>query len=93
MKKRIPVQELELGMYVGELDRPWLGTPFLYQGFVVRTQSELDELRKYCREVTIDTEKADAAAAALAAGVAIAGLPGTGRVVHRESVAVEVEWP
>ncbi|MGH8707423.1 MAG: HD-GYP domain-containing protein [Burkholderiales bacterium] len=93
MKKRIPVQELELGMYVGELDRPWLGTPFLYQGFVVRTQSELDELRKYCREVTIDTEKADAAAAAPAAGVALAGLPGTGRVVHHEAVAVENEWP
>jgi HD-GYP domain-containing protein (c-di-GMP phosphodiesterase class II) len=93
VRKKIPVQELQLGMYVGELDRPWLGTPFLYQGFVVRTQHEIDDIKKYCRDVYIDTERADVAQARPAAGAAIGGLPGTGRVVHRESVAVEVEWP
>lgn len=93
MKKKIPVEELQFGMYVGELDRPWIGTPFLYQGFVVRTPRELEDLKKYCREVYIDTEKAEVAGARPAAGGAIAGLPGTGRVLHRESVAVESEWP
>jgi HD-GYP domain-containing protein (c-di-GMP phosphodiesterase class II) len=93
VKKKISVQELQFGMYVGRLDRPWIGTPFLYQGFVVRTPQELADLRKYCREVYIDTEKAEVAGARPAAGVAIAGLPGTGRVLHRESVAVESEWP
>ena len=93
MKKKIPVEELQFGMYVGELDRPWIGTPFLYQGFVVRTPQELEDLKKYCREVYIDTEKAELAGAKPAAGVAIGGLPGTGRVLHRESVAVENEWP
>jgi HD-GYP domain-containing protein (c-di-GMP phosphodiesterase class II) len=90
MKKKIPVAEVQLGMYVGQLDRPWIGTPFLYQGFVVRTPLELADLRKYCREVYIDTEKAEIAGARPAA---VAGLPGTGRVVHREAVAVEKEWP
>lgn len=93
MKKRIPVQELRLGMYVGELDRPWVGTPFLYQGFVVRTPQEIEAIRKYCREVVIDTESAGRADAQPPTGAALAGLPGTGRVVHRESVSVEVEWP
>ena len=94
MKKKLPVEELQLGMYVGELDRPWIGTPFLYQGFVVRTPQELADLRKYCREVYIDTEKAEVAdAGPPAAAEAIAGLAGTGRVLHRESVAVESEWP
>jgi len=93
MHKKIPVAELRFGMYVGELDRPWIGTPFLYQGFVVRTQQQLDALRTHCREVYIDTEKAQAVEAGFTTGVAIAGLPGTGRVVHRESVAVETEWP
>jgi HD-GYP domain-containing protein (c-di-GMP phosphodiesterase class II) len=93
MRKRIPVHELQLGMYVGELDRPWIGTPFLYQGFVVRTPRELQDLKQYCREVYIDTERADFGDAGPAAGAAIAGLPGTGRVLHRESVAVETEWP
>jgi len=93
LKKKISVQELRLGMYVGQLDRPWIGTPFLYQGFVVRTPQELADLRKYCREVYIDTDKEEVADAPPTAGVAIAGLPGTGRVLHRETVAVENEWP
>ncbi len=29
MKKRVDVRDLRLGMYVAELDRPWLETPFL----------------------------------------------------------------
>ncbi|MEE8263181.1 MAG: DUF3391 domain-containing protein, partial [Gammaproteobacteria bacterium] len=32
MKKRVDVRDLSLGMYVAELDRPWLETPFLFQG-------------------------------------------------------------
>lgn len=93
MKKKIPVQELELGMFVGQLDRPWIGTPFLYQGFVVRTEQEVQDLRQYCREVYIDTEKADPSIARPAGGAPVVGLPGTGRVQHRESVTVEAEWP
>lgn len=93
MKKRISVQDLRPGMYVWELDRPWVETPFMYQGFVIRTPQELAALRKYCREVSIDTERSDVDEAARAPGRAIAGLPGTGQRVHRESVAVEVEWP
>lgn len=97
MKKRIPVADLQFGMYVGGLDRPWLGTPFLYQGFVLRTQQELDDLKRYCRDVFIDTEKADLAgpdSAPLASTAAASvGLPGTGRFVHRASVDVETEWP
>jgi hypothetical protein len=80
-------------MYVGQLDRPWLGTPFLYQGFVVRTAQELQDLRQYCREVYVDADRGDAGVARLAGGAPIAGLPGTGRVLHRELVAVEAEWP
>lgn len=93
MKKKIPVQELQLGMYVGQLDRPWIDAPFQYQGFVVRTQQEIEDLQKHCREVYIDTEKADHAAVDRPGGATIAGLPGTGRVVHRELVTVENEWP
>jgi HD-GYP domain-containing protein (c-di-GMP phosphodiesterase class II) len=93
MRKKIPVQELQLGMYVGELDRPWIGTPFLYQGFVVRTPQELEDLKKFCHEVYIDTARADVAGTRPTAGVAIGGLPGTGRILHRETVAVENEWP
>ena len=54
MKKKIDVLDLEMGMYVSELDRPWLETPFLFQGFELRKQEEMDLLRKHCRYVYID---------------------------------------
>ncbi len=53
MKKKISVHDLELGMYVSELDRPWLETPFLFQGFEIRSVEEIAELRRYCRFVYI----------------------------------------
>jgi HD-GYP domain-containing protein (c-di-GMP phosphodiesterase class II) len=46
-------------MYVSELDRPWLETPFLFQGFVIRSDEELDALRRHCHVVTVDTRGED----------------------------------
>jgi len=61
---RIAVSELEFGLYVAELDRPWLDTPFLLQGFLADSQIELDTLRKFCSYVYIDLELSDAVVAA-----------------------------
>ena len=41
-------------MWVAELDRPWLDTPFLLQGFSITSDVELSALRKHCRSVWID---------------------------------------
>ncbi len=57
MKKRVDVADLQLGMYVAELDRPWLETPFLFQGFELRSQDELNQLKEHCQYVYIDTEQ------------------------------------
>lgn len=46
---------LELGMYVSALDRPWLETPFLTQGFVLESQEDIDRVRQHCDYVYIDT--------------------------------------
>jgi cyclic di-GMP phosphodiesterase len=56
-KKKIPVEDLRFGMYVLELDRPWLGTPFLFQGFPIVSDDQIKELKKYCRAVYIDPER------------------------------------
>ena len=53
---QIAAGDLRLGMFVAELDRPWLDTPFLLQGFLVDSQVELDTLRKYCGYVYVDLE-------------------------------------
>lgn len=52
--KTILVDELQIGMYVSKLDRPWIETPFPLQGFYVRDLAEIDQLRRHCRNVTID---------------------------------------
>lgn len=53
---RIAVQDLRLNMFVVELDRPWLDTPFLLQGFLIDDQVELDTLVRYCNYVYVDLE-------------------------------------
>ena len=79
MKVVVDVSELKIGMYVYELDRPWRETPFMFQGFEIRSQQELDTLSKYCRSVTILSLEASHRNApqreAGSAGVVTAGKP------------------
>ena len=56
-KKQIPVEELQLGMWVVELDRPWLGTPFDFQGFPLTTEEQIEEVRRFCSFVFVDPER------------------------------------
>ena len=57
LKQKIFVKDLKLGMYVNELDRPWLDTPYLLQGFLVQFAQDIDEVSKYCEFVYIDPLK------------------------------------
>ncbi len=60
---QIPVERLQEGMFVVELDRPWLDTPFLLQGFLIDSRIELDTLRRYCRYVYVDLDLSSSALA------------------------------
>jgi HD-GYP domain-containing protein (c-di-GMP phosphodiesterase class II) len=62
LKRKIDVSGLRVGMYVSELDRPWLETPFLFQGFFIRSKNEIDELHEYCEFVYVDLEQSLVAA-------------------------------
>ena len=53
----ISVNQLKLGMFVVELDRPWLGTPFLFQGFHIRSPDDIERLKEQCDAVYVDIEK------------------------------------
>jgi HD-GYP domain-containing protein (c-di-GMP phosphodiesterase class II) len=46
-------------MYVSQLDRPWLETPFLFQGFFVDSDEVLARLREYCQSVFVDDERSE----------------------------------
>ena len=54
---KVDVNELATGMFISGLDRPWLGTPFLTQGFLLQTQEDIVRVRDYCEFVFIDTHK------------------------------------
>ncbi len=57
MKKQVSVEELQFGVFVAELDRPWTETPFMFQGFVLNNDKQLETLKKFCKKVFIDPEK------------------------------------
>ena len=57
MKIQYRVEQLDKGMYVAELDRPWIGTPFLFQGFIIENDDDLAQLKQYCKYVFVDDLK------------------------------------
>ena len=91
---KVFVEDLQRGMFVSRLDRPWTRTPFALQGFYIRDLEEIRQLQKYCRYVYVDVTKTvgdvgvklrkltqAASQSAAAAGV-------SSRAVRREAVAI-----
>jgi len=56
----LPVEHLKLGIYVSRLDRPWAETPFLFQGFAVESNDELETLRRLCSVVFVEVSVEEA---------------------------------
>ena len=56
MQTRIPSNKLVAGMFVADLDRSWIGTPFLFQGFLIENDEHLLQLRHHCKYVLVDSE-------------------------------------
>lgn len=54
MKIKLDVDRLVLGMYIAELDRPWMGTPFMFQGFLLQDPEDIGKLRECCKFVFVD---------------------------------------
>ncbi len=100
--REVPVEQLEFGMFVARLDRPWTETPFVFQGFVLKTEQQLVALKKYCKTVYVDPEKMEVVVAPR-----LLSLPPSARsviaeqskekvrgsVVYRELASVEDELP
>lgn len=53
----IPVDQLTIGMYVAELDKPWVESSFLLQGFEIKTEKELRSVKDTCHHVYIDATR------------------------------------
>lgn len=59
----IPVRSelLQPGMYVAELDRSWLHSPFAGKGFLITGPDQLEQLRQTCRYVYVDPDLSESA--------------------------------
>jgi hypothetical protein len=97
MLKKIPLEELQFGMYVNELDRPWTDTPFVFQGFFLTTPEQLEVLRRFCKHVYVDPERVAEPERARSPAIPLAAsaapkLVGTGRFSYHTTVTVESEF-
>lgn len=56
-ERKVSVEDIEIGMYVSKLDRPWVETRFLFQGFRISNDADIRELRQSCEYVFVDPER------------------------------------
>ena len=54
MHSKVAVKDLKIGMFVADLDRPWIDTPFPIQGFLIEDRRQIAELQEVCAHVVID---------------------------------------
>ena len=54
--KRVKVfsEDLQIGMFVSELDKDWSESTFLLQGFTIESQADIDAVMSQCKFVYID---------------------------------------
>ncbi len=53
-REKILTNQLALGMFVTELDKPWIESDFMLQGFILDDQADLDKMIATCSHVYID---------------------------------------
>jgi HD-GYP domain-containing protein (c-di-GMP phosphodiesterase class II) len=95
-KREVSVNELRFGMYVAELDRPWTDTPFPFQGFLLRNQTQVEALRRFCKRVYVDVERSDPGVIAKLAAQPPPPKPAAeslrGSTVYEETASLEYEF-
>jgi len=69
MASKIFANDLKVGMFVADLDRPWVDTPFLLQGFLIENDEQIHALRKHCEWVIVDRARSTGAEYEAVAGV------------------------
>lgn len=54
MATKVFTTDLRIGMFVADLDRPWVDTPFLLQGFLIEDDGQIAALQAHCEYVIVD---------------------------------------
>lgn len=53
-ERQINPADLTIGMYVSNLDRPWLESPFSFQGFLIKSHEDIELIKQSCSYVFVD---------------------------------------
>ena len=61
LEKCVSKDFLKRGMYVSRLERPWRESDFLFQGFYVKTQDDIEQIKRQCEFIYIDVERGEGA--------------------------------
>jgi HD-GYP domain-containing protein (c-di-GMP phosphodiesterase class II) len=72
MASKIYTTDLKVGMFVADLDRPWVDTPFLLQGFLIENDEQIHSLRTHCEFVIVDRARSTGSEFEALPGVSIA---------------------
>lgn len=54
---KVNADEIKVGMYMSHPDRPWLETPFLFQGLLLDNDKLINQVKQVCKHIYVDQEK------------------------------------
>ena len=54
---KVEAEDVSLGMYVTALDIPWEQSRFIFKGFLIEEEKELNEIRKVCKYIIVDKDR------------------------------------
>ncbi len=54
IETEIPVSQLQIGMHVIRVDRPWEDTDFLLQGFILQNEEDVLAVQQQCETVVVE---------------------------------------
>ncbi len=63
---KVPVSKLKVGMFVCRLDKEWVESSFMFQGFLINSEAVIKKLQEECEYVYIDEKRGIAAEKSLA---------------------------
>ena len=57
--KKVAIENLTIGMYVAQLDHPWIESNFPIQGFYLRSSQSIERVTRECQFVYVDPRRYD----------------------------------
>lgn len=87
---KVHVSDLRVGMFVSKLDRDWLDTPFIMQGFLLEEREDIEIVSEFCEYVWVDTDHRELPASTYSSNVGTA-THANPRGIFQPEVAVQDE--